>query len=84
MAGAPILPLSEIATLHQRSSSLVSEYSQHDEISERYFEIDNLCKSFSVALRQVPREEQPDQMYRGDETIGISETDSSESKGEPR
>ena len=84
MAGVPILHLSEIATLHQRSSSLVSENSQHDEISKKCFEIDKLCKSISVALRQVPSEEQPDQLYRGDEPIGISETDSSESKGEPR
>ena len=57
---------------------------KHIQSRNDWFEIDNLCKSISVALRQVPSEEQPDQLYRGDEPIGTSETDSSESKGEPR
>ena len=83
LAGVPIRQLSDIATMQERANTLISNNCQNDEISRMCAEIDDLCQNISVALMQVPSAEQPDQMYRGEVPIEVSETEHIESNGEP-
>ncbi len=60
--------LSETATELKHASALITKNSINDDIVRIRIEIDHLYQSISVALGQVPGSDEPDQLYRGDET----------------
>ena len=67
--GVPKADLSKVASIHKRAAELISGNSDSGEVKQKCREMQDLCDSISVALRQAPEQQAPDQILRGDEPM---------------
>lgn len=69
LMGVPKADLSDIAFIHKRAARLIADNSESAKVKEQCEQIQRLCDSIGVALRQAPEQQAPDQVFRGDEPM---------------